>query len=262
MVRMVFEDTVLMIVSMMHACVGGNLKNFQITASLTACMNSFGEGKRIMFGWFGSKPECPVDLPTSQWIERRWAWLTQEFGAERLRAARVILPTPEFFPDSYTGTDGDARRMLDRVCGYMGIAPETVELSLYQDRNPVYDGEWRQGTAGLYHEEAGKFRVWVEVGNLDDPLALVATMAHELGHVHLLGHGRVSPDADDHEPLTDLLTVYLGMGIFTANSVIREHYWDLGTTSGWRIGRRGYLSMPMYGYALALFAEARGEEQP
>ncbi len=215
-----------------------------------------------MFGWFGSKAECPVDFATREWIERRWAWLTEQFGRERPRSARVILPTPEFFPDPYAAKPDDARAMFDRVCGYMGVAPETVELSWYQDRNPVYEGQWQQGTAGLYHEEAGRFRVWVEVGNIDDPLALVATMAHELGHVLLLGHGRVSQDAEDHEPLTDLLTVYLGLGLFTANAVIREQYWHAGAVSGWRMGRRGYLSMPMYGYALAKFARARSEERP
>lgn len=152
--------------------------------------------------------------------------------------------------------------MLDRACGYMGIDPATVELSLYQDRNPVHEGRWRQGTAGLYHPDGDKFRVWVEVANLDDPLGMVGTMAHELGHVHLLGHGRLTDEAEDHEPLTDLLTVYLGMGAFTANSVIRENYWHRGAYSGWSMGRRGYLTMPMFGYAFALFARARGEERP
>jgi hypothetical protein len=189
-------------------------------------------------------------------------WLAEEFGWHRLQSAHVVLPTPEFFPDPYAGTPEDAQVMLDRVCGYMDIPPETVELSLYQDRNPVHEGDWRQGTAGLYHEEAGRFRIWVEVSNLGDPLGLVGTMAHELGHVHLLGHGRITPDVEDHEPLTDLLTVFLGLGIFSANAVIHEHYWHAGEVSGWSMGRRGYLGMPMYGYALALFAWARGEKKP
>jgi hypothetical protein len=150
--------------------------------------------------------------------------------------------------------------MLDRVCAYMDIEPAIVDLSLYQDRNPVYEGGRRRGTAGLYHPDGDTFRIWVEAANLDDPLAMVATMAHELGHVHLLGHGRISDEAEDHEPLTDLLTVYLGMGVFTANSVLREHYWNAGQMSGWSMGRRGYLGMPAYGYAFARFARARAED--
>jgi hypothetical protein len=212
-----------------------------------------------MFTWFRSKPKCPVDPATKAWIDDRWAWLEGQFGVERLRNGRVILPRPEFFPDQFSGTPEDARVMLDRVCGYMGIDPTSVELSLYEDRTPIYEGQWRQGTAGLYHPEAGKFPIWVEVTNLSDPLAMAGTMAHELGHVHLLGHGRITDDTEDHEPLTDLLTVFLGLGVFTANSVIREHYWHAGNVSGWSMGRRGYLGMPEYGYAFALFARARGE---
>lgn len=214
-----------------------------------------------MFGIFGAKPICPVDPATREWIDRRWAWLEREFGRDGPRKCQVVLPRPEFFPDSFQGTEADAQRMLQRVCGYLGIDPESVELVLYEDRNPVHEGRWRQGTAGLY-EEQGKFRIWVEAANLDDPLTLVATLAHELGHVHLLGHRRISPEADDHEPLTDLLTVFLGLGVFTANSVIRERHWHAGEVSMWSMSKSGYLSMPMYGYALALFSRARGEERP
>jgi len=44
------------------------------------------------------------------------------------------------------------------------------------------------------------------------------TALHELGHVLLLADGKISKDRKDHEHLTDLLTVWLGLGIFTANS--------------------------------------------
>lgn len=213
-----------------------------------------------MFGWFRSKANCPVDLATREWIDSRWSWLESQFGTERLLKVPVILPRAEFFPDPFNGSAEDARRMLDRTCGYMDIDPCAVELCLYQDRNPVYEGRWRQGTAGLYNSIGGKFQIWLEVANLDDPMATVGTLAHELGHVHLLGHGRISDEAEDHEPLTDLLTVYFGMGIFSANSVIREHNWHAGQVSGWSMGRRGYLSMPDYGYAFAKFARARGED--
>jgi hypothetical protein len=213
-----------------------------------------------MFGWFRSMPECPVDPAMREWIDRRWSWLEEQFGTERLRKGRVILPRSEFFPDPFCGTEDDARRMLDRVCGYMDLDPTSVDLSLYVDDQPAFEGQWRQGTAGLYQRERGRFRIGIEVGNLDDPLALVSTIAHELGHVHLLGHRRITAAAEDHEPLTDLLTVFLGLGVFSANSVIHELYWDEGHYSGWRMGRRGYLGMPQYGYALARFARSRGED--
>ena len=224
--------------------------------------DTFGGRGSFMFGWFRSKAECPIDPATREWVDRRWDWLEGQFGRERLRDSIVVLPRAEFFPDPYHGEEEDVRRMLDRVCAYMDIDHATVEVSLYEERTPAYDGVWRQGTAGLYHPEDGKFRIWLEIANLDDPIGLVATMAHELGHVHLLGHGRLSEEADDHEPLTDLLTVFFGLGVFTANAVIHENYWHAGYVSGWNMGRRGYLGMPVYGYAFARFARARGEDRP
>ncbi len=217
-----------------------------------------------MFDWFRSKPECPVDDASRSWVDARWRWLEGQFGVERVRKCAAVLPRPEFFPDSYDGTEDDARRVLDRVCGYMDVDPGCIEMSLYSDQgplagHPMFEGQW-QGTTGLYHPEGDKFRVWLEAANLHDPLAMVATMAHELGHVHLLGHGRLSGDEEDQEPLTDLLTVYFGLGAITANSVIREQSWQEGPFSGWKMGRQGYLTMPIYGYALARFAHSRGED--
>jgi tetratricopeptide (TPR) repeat protein len=62
--------------------------------------------------------------------------------------------------------------------------------------------------------------------------------------------------------LTDLLTVFFGLGIFTANSVIREANWRVGRFSGWNLSRQGYLGLAEYAYALALYAAARGERKP
>ena len=90
------------------------------------------------------------------------------------------------------------------------------------------------------------------------PVALVATIAHELGHVRLLDEGRISADQRDHEPLTDLLTVYFGLGVFTANAAFDFRQ---GRT-GWSYQRLGYLTEQMYGYALACYAHLRGETAP
>jgi hypothetical protein len=204
----------------------------------------------------------PVTSENKAWIDRRMAWLSTEFGSQQMRRAPVVLPTAEFFPEPYSGNEADVRRILERVCGWMGIAPESVELALYQDDQPTREAGLQPSTSGLYQDEGGVYRIWIEVKNLADPVALVATCAHELAHVLLLGHGRISRDADDHEQLADLLPVCCGLGVFSANAVIREHNWHVGEWSGWSVRRSGYLTMPMYGYALALFAWARGEDRP
>ena len=96
---------------------------------------------------------------------------------------------------------------------------------------------------------------------LKDPLALVATLAHELGHVILLGGRLIDPKTPDHEPMTDLLTVFLGLGIFTANSAGRFKQFQDNRRQGWSMQRLGYLPEEVFGYALARFAAERGEQK-
>jgi hypothetical protein len=63
-------------------------------------------------------------------------------------------------------------------------------------------------------------------------------------------------------PLTDLLAVYSGLGVFMANNAIREVNWRSASWSGWSLGRQGYMTMPEYASALALYSLARGEQRP
>ena len=104
--------------------------------------------------------------------------------------------------------------------------------------------------------------VAVRSTHLADPMTLVATISHELGHVILLGRGLVDPKTPDHEQMTDLLTVFLGLGVFTANCSGRFKQFQDSKRQGWSMQRLGYLSEEIYGYALAKFASERREDRP
>src|SRR5260370_23838893 len=86
-------------------------------------------------------------------------------------------------------------------------------------------------------------------------------MARELGHVILLGGGLVNRERSDDEPLTDLLTVFLGLGVFNANSAGRFLQHQDERRYSWSMHRLGYLPEQVYGYALAKFAAEREEEK-
>jgi hypothetical protein len=229
-----------------------------------------------MFNWF--RPRCPVDAKDKTWIESRLRWLALEFGIDRLLDATAVLPTPDFFPDPYDGGKKSIRRMLERVCEFMRISPQSIRLELYAERyKGVSTDGLLHGSAGLYeassvdpllnasyneelhgggrwYGDSEKTVIRINRSTVDDPTVVVATLAHEPGHALLLGEGRISAESKDHEPLTDLLTIFLGLGVFTANSRIR-------CRSGYP-GRLGYLGQPQTGYALALFAWLRGEPKP
>jgi hypothetical protein len=93
-------------------------------------------------------------------------------------------------------------------------------------------------------------------------MALVAVLAHELGHIILLRPALVDRKDPDMEPLNDLLTVFLGFGIFTANAAFRFEQHSDNTSQGWSARHLGYLSEEQFGYALARFAYERGEGRP
>ena len=214
-----------------------------------------------MFSWLRRTPQSPVSDVERTWIDGRFQWLTEQFGCQRLLESPLILPTSTYFPTVYHATDSEITELMRLVAGYMNVDSSTLRLKIFEEVRPKFEGKW-SGVSGGYRETRGRFEIGIEVSTLDDPFDVVATLAHEIGHVILLGQRRVSPLEEDHELLTDLLTVFLGLGIFTANSVIHETYWTEGQSSGWSIARRGYMSMNMYGYAFALYAFSHSELRP
>jgi len=203
------------------------------------------------------------------WIENRLRWLQRQFGTDRVTVP-TLVPTLKIFPRVWHGTSEECAGLFQDLCEYMAIPAKGVRLSLYQGTQdplrrhlPTYESSER-GAAGMYHGQSaeGIFIVSIASEQLQRPASLVATVCHELGHVLLLGGQKVKHDEPDHEPLTDLLTVYFGAGIFTANSAFTFEQWQDNRTQGWRASRHGYLDEPELAYALACYAWLRGESNP
>lgn len=215
--------------------------------------------------WF--TPKCPVDAETKQWLEESFNWLIEEMGLDTLLSVEVVLPTEEYFPDPYSGSRQDIRVMLERICDYMDVDPRDIEMRLFTRDDPASihpftESDGAPHELGTYNKQGGKYHIRLESSQAVNPEGLVGTIAHELGHVILLGEDRLDPDYEYHEPLTDLLTVFYGLGIFSANSAFSFTQWTNAQYQGWQASRSGYMTEEMYGYALALFAHARCEADP
>jgi hypothetical protein len=215
--------------------------------------------------WF-TTAKCPVDDETKDWIEESFNWLTGELSAETLAANVVVLPTPEYFPDPITGKPRDIRRFLERVCAYMDIEPKEVELGVYSKALEKQAGRPVPEHTGhphfLYKKQKGKYALRLEAAQAAKAETLVAAIAHELGHTILIGENRLDRTRPDHEEMVDLLTVFYGFGVFTANSAVALASARNSKYEGGPHLRAGYMTEEMYGYALALFAYARGESNP
>lgn len=217
-----------------------------------------------MFDWL-FRPSCPCDPAAKAWVEERLEWLAEEFEDSAFTGRRIVLPTPELFPDPYDGSKKAVRKLLNRVCGYMDVVPDLVALKFMADAGKIWlvndAGYDLPGVAGTYQEGEQKFIIHIDKSGLDDPMELVGTMAHELAHVRLLGEGRIMNEVFNNELLTDLTVVHFGLGIFLAN--IPRH-WE-SQYSKWPetdLLKPEYMTSPMFGWALAHLAWFRGEERP
>ncbi|MCA8996516.1 MAG: hypothetical protein KDA80_06020 [Planctomycetaceae bacterium] len=215
-----------------------------------------------MFGWF--RPTCPVDSAAKNWIESRLIWLSKQFGMDTFVRRAVVRPTNEFFECSYSPTPKGAQALLQQVSRYMDVDPDRVSINIFTDKNPLYfvneQGLYLPKVAGLY-EEGFQTTIHLESSQLENPMDLVGTMAHELAHLRLMGEGRVTGEGFDNELLTDLTVVFYGLGLFLANSP-RAWQSQFSTWPGTNIKRPEYMTMAMFGYALAHAAWLRNERNP
>lgn len=211
----------------------------------------------------------PISDEDQRWVDAAFCRLGTLLGWQRMLTARVALPTAEDFPDRYDATEEAAHAIFVRVAGWMDADANQVEMFLLSDAVestrqsvPLASGK-HSGPGGLYIDpENGRKLIGIDQQQLEDPLALVAVLAHEIGHLILLGGGLVDPDSEDMEELNDLLTVFLGFGVFNANVAFRFSQYTNNQSQGWSMRRLGYLPEQVWGYALARFAFERNESSP
>ena len=216
-----------------------------------------------MFDWL-FKPSCPCDPAAKEWIEERLDWLTAEFDDHAFNGRRIVLPTREFFPEPFDGSEESVRTLLETVCGHMDVVPDLLELQFTVTPQLGFVNEHGQAlgeAAGTYQEHDRGFVITVDKAEMHDYIGLVGTLAHELAHVRLMGENRIGGDAFDNEILTDLTVVHFGLGIFLANTP-RNWPSAYGYWPDTHLLKPEYLTPPMFGWALAHLAWFRGEEKP
>ncbi len=206
-----------------------------------------------MIGWFRSSP--PVEDHVIDWIFETYAWLLGEFGgmAEHV-GTRLILPTPDFFPvDELEGRELAEELFLwtKQHAGMIDWPCRLVEHDTDDDIHAVMQlvphSYQRSGAAGTFVYNGRRATISYDPRGLAQPMRLVSTFAHELGHYLLAGSRNHPPGGPEtEEPATDLAAVFLGFGIPMANGTF------VATGTGW--SRKGYLGEGDLAYALAIFA--------
>lgn len=197
---------------------------------------------------------CPVDEATRVWLENAFLALLDIFGKENTQNRTVLIPERIHFPIRYDGSEQAAFETLRITASQMEVPIESIKLDFYDE----HLRQTTEGTpGGLYwgKGENDKFEISLARKKLDEPENMIATLAHEIAHIKLLGENRME---ENDEPITDLTTIFFGLGIFNANAAFQT----FGDAKYYGWSQSGYLTQMEWGYALALFAYVREEHYP
>lgn len=219
----------------------------------------------MLSGLFG--PRTFLDPEVEQWHLDVWATLIERFSAGvSVADTPIALPTRDFFPP--TEATGHARaghvfacvktimQMADWPC-VLEAQPRRLTGQRVSEFVHIGGGETPNGTFRVDSDETVVITYAPEL--LDDPMGLVATLAHELAHYLLASETDLVED-DTHELMTDLTVAYAGLGVFGANTAFSFEQHGDAFSQGWQSRSSGYLSPRSWAFALAVFGELRGDD--
>ena len=216
------------------------------------------------------RPRLPIDHDELEWQLATFKWLGEEFGASA--ETELVEPSPKWFPSAALKGPGRVEALFADVKRAAGMEDWPCELEAGRQDRPAQVG------AGLLlrHEGAaapcGTFMIEGADGERKviitynpslamDTGAMIATFAHELAHYLMSTAGSAPPGGWELQELhTDLAAVYLGFGIFLANSARSFSQFQSATEAGWSSRSQGYLSEGALVTALAIFERLAGRD--
>ncbi len=213
-----------------------------------------------MFGLFGSAPL--IEPENANWQFECFEWLLRNTGGFKVFAkGSLVLPTNQFFPQRGLGGHALAEALFAQVKEYAGMSdwPCTLEAQ-DEDVDPVLSPsilieDVPSSPGGTFSAQEAGVKITYSPHLLANPMSLIAIFAHELAHYFTAAFPEEPPGGwDDMEFATDLTSVFLGFGIFAANSVCTFSQFSIG----WQTRRIGYLSEREVVHALAIFSALMG----
>lgn len=210
-----------------------------------------------------------LDADVEAWHLDVWGILIDRFGDDlSLADTPAALPTRDFFPPTGATGHGKALHVLSCVRSIMQM-PETNWPCALVQQSPTTTGArvdeflhiaGDPGPGGTFQiGDDGAVTITYAPELVDDPMGLVATLAHEMAHYLLVGEVDLVED-DTHELMTDLMVAYVGLGVFGANAAFSFQQHGDAFGQGWSARSAGYLSPRSWAFALAVFGELRGDD--
>jgi hypothetical protein len=220
-----------------------------------------------MLSLFGAR--LPIDEDELEFQLAAFKWIGREFGVV---PGALVLPTKESFPPSPNKGHARVVDLFAHVKRAAGMEDWPCELRPGAGERPAHVGtglllrhEGASPPCGTFQVDEADGRQTVVITYsptlADEPTALIATFAHELAH-YLMSSAKSDPPGgwELHELHTDLLAVFLGFGLFLANSARSFAQFQSAVEMGWSARSQGYLSEGALVTALVLAERLNGRD--
>jgi hypothetical protein len=148
----------------------------------------------------------------------------------------------------------DANLQIDVVAGSDLGYPSKYQPSVDQPSVDQSKGD----QSGVDQSPA---RILLADDTLADPLRAVMEIAYQYAN-HFWQSTANPTSLDIDARTTNLLPICCGLGVLASDASLYDDQWSQAGWSGWSISRSGYYTAVEIGYALALYARARGEVNP
>ena len=140
-------------------------------------------------------------------MEDAFIWLIQQFGEQKIIRIKQLLPNVTDFPMKVDTSEQIAHELLVIIAKQMDVNPDHIKLIFFNEQlleiqgdigttlfGQRYDNE--TSSAGLYKKvDTDNYVIALEIGQLREIDKAIATIAHEVSHIKILGEGTACNNA-------------------------------------------------------------------
>jgi len=209
-----------------------------------------------------------IDEDVADWQFEGYAWLIKNLGLQKaLSDTELWLPADVHFGDmkNYNGHDL-AQYIFRKICERSKMDSQAIKLTAVEENMGGFLGDsailktignracGRYFLAEKDNGDGFNEEITYDIGLCETPMNLIATLAHESAHaIHSRSHAALDVEPELYELFTDLTAVYLGYGIFLANS----RFSFASDSRGWQAQGAGYLPEADLVFATAIFMKIK-----
>ncbi|HRI66112.1 MAG TPA: hypothetical protein PK156_17815 [Polyangium sp.] len=207
-----------------------------------------------------------MDLPAEpriRWMLHRTAELLEQ-GAEPVNG--IILPTEQFFPDTFDGTPKAVVALLRRIQAHAGLSDLDVELLFVTPEGETASAGCSSGACGpagkietrlerVNRRKDGSYAIALGTGEVGHPVVLTTILTRCISSMFMSEAGAYDHlRSNDREPVADLAATMLGFGVLVTNG---SHV-EIKGCGGAKVHSATKLTTDELTLALAIFCRSFG----